>query len=396
MDFYAIYGIAPYTEPPVLPVFPVTDSPYVRTTVTTSTMYMTTTALLLTTILKTTVSPTVKSTPFVTTLPTTSSITTVVTTSQMTTFRNDQVKIENFIPRKFSVTTRKKIFPVTAQEGVHITKIPYNIPRIVTPRYSTLKEPQVIYSWTRTTSSGPIVSTRASTYRYFIKGVKTTWSKEKIMGIKLLSSTAKPIGSFIPAKKSKTWHFNGRGKYLKRTSSETLFSTSSEALTILNSSSGIFEMRNSNESISYEEKIEEIDSDILSIIAITMVGLLFVGLALHVVYRYVSCTKKLKIKIPSEKVVKKTERHPLRTKKPNSEKISIGEDLPLTAPEVKTTCNCARHSCHVALNMMYTMTSLFQPVARQRGQTSIVDENYVERNTSEQIVVEAGMYEVPL
>jgi hypothetical protein len=46
--------------------------------------------------------------------------------------------------------------------------------------------------------------------------------------------------------------------------------------------------------------------------------------------------------------------------------------------------------------MMYTLTSLFQPVARQSGQTSIVNENYVDRNTSEQIVVEAEMYEVPL
>jgi hypothetical protein len=46
--------------------------------------------------------------------------------------------------------------------------------------------------------------------------------------------------------------------------------------------------------------------------------------------------------------------------------------------------------------MMYTMTSLFQPVARQRGQTSIVNENYIERNSSEQIVVEAVVYDVPL
>jgi hypothetical protein len=168
MDFYAIYGIAPYTEPPVIPV---TDVPYVRATVTTSTMYMTTTAMLLTTILKTpTVASTVKTTSTVTTLPTTSSITTIVTTSQMTTFRNDRVKIENVISRKVPVTTRKENFPVTVTESV--TKIPYYIPRIVTPRYSTLKEPQVIYSWTRTTSPAPIVSTRASTYRYFIKGVK--------------------------------------------------------------------------------------------------------------------------------------------------------------------------------------------------------------------------------
>jgi hypothetical protein len=46
--------------------------------------------------------------------------------------------------------------------------------------------------------------------------------------------------------------------------------------------------------------------------------------------------------------------------------------------------------------MMYTMTSLVQPVARQTGQTSIVNENYVDTRTSEQIVVEAEMYEVPL
>jgi hypothetical protein len=394
MDFYAIYGISPYTEPPV---FPVTDSPYVRTTVTTSTMYMTTTALLLTTILKTTtVSPTIKSTPAVTTLPTTSSITTVVTTSQMTTFRNDQVKTENVIPRKFPVTSQKEQFPVTIPERISVTKIPYNIPRIVTPWYSTLKEPQVIYSWTRTTSPAPIISTRASTYRYFIKGVKTTWSKEKIMGIKLLPSTVKLPGVYIPAKESKTWPFNRRGKYLKRTSSETLFLTSSEALKILNSSAGFFEMRNSSESVLYEEKSEEINSDILSIIAIVMVGLLFTGFASYVVYRHISCTKKLKIKFPSEKAKKKTERHPLRTKKPNSEKISISKDLPLQAPEVKTTFNCARHSCHVAPNMMYTMTSLFQPVARQRGQTSIVNENYVERKASEQIVAEAVVYDVPL
>jgi hypothetical protein len=228
MDFYAIYGIAPYTEPPVILV---TDVPYVRTTVTTSTMYMTTTALLLTTILRTTtVPPTTSSTPSVTTLPTTSSITTVVTTSQMTTSRKDQVKIENVISGKIPVTTRKEKFSVTTAKRIPVTKIPYHIPRIVSPRYSTLKEPQVIYSWTRTTSPAPIVSTRASTYRYFIKGAKTTWSKEKIMGIKLLPSTAKPPGAFIPVRKSKTWNFNGRGKYLKRTSSETLFSTSSEAL----------------------------------------------------------------------------------------------------------------------------------------------------------------------
>jgi hypothetical protein len=358
---------------------------------------MTTTALLLTTILKTTtVPPTIPSTPSVTTLPTTSSITTVVTTSQMTTFRNDQLKIEDVIPRKIPVTTRKEKFPVTTPARIPVTKISYNIPRIVTPRYSTLKEPQVIYSWTRTTSPALTASTSASTYRYFIKGVKTTWSKEKIMGIKLLPSTVKPLGLVIPAKESKTWAFNRRGKYLKRTLSETLFSTSSEALKILNSSAGFFEMHNSSESILYEEKSEEIDSDILSIIAIVMVGLLFAGFASYVVYRHVSCTKNLKIKFPSEKAKKKKEKHPLRANKPNFEKISIGEDLPLKAPEVKTTFNCARHSFHVALNVMYTMTSLFQPVARQRGQTSIVNENYVERNASEQIVVEAVVYDVPL
>jgi hypothetical protein len=335
MDFYAIYGIAPYTEPPVILV---TDVPYVRTTVTTSTMYMTTTAFLLTTILRTTtVPPSIPSTPSVTTLPATSSGTIMVTTSQMTTFRNDQVKIEKVTPRQIPVTVRKEKFPVTTPERTPVTKIPYNIPRIVTPRYSTLKEPQVIYSWTRTTSPAPIVSTRASTYRYFIEGVKTTWSKEKIMGIKLLPSTAKPPGAYVPAKESKTWPFDRRGKYLKRTSSETLFSTSSEALKILNSSAGFFEMHNSSESILYEEKSEEIDSDILSIIAITMVGLLFASFAIYVVYRRFSCTKKLKIKFPSEKVKRKTEKHPLRAKKPNFEKISIGEDLPLKTPEVKTT-----------------------------------------------------------
>jgi hypothetical protein len=42
------------------------------------------------------------------------------------------------------------------------------------------------------------------------------------------------------------------------------------------------------------------------------------------------------------------------------------------------------------------MTSLFQPVARQSGPTLIVNANYVEKRTSEQIVVEAEMYEVPL
>ncbi len=335
MDFYAIYGIAPYTEPPVVPV---TDVSYMRTTVTTSTMYMTTTAMLLTTILRTTtVVPTIKSTPSVTTLPTTSSIATIATTSQMTTFSNDQVKIENVIPRKIPVTTRKEKFPVTVAERTSVTKIPYYIPRIVTPRYSTLKEPQVIYSWTRTTSPAPIASTRASTYRYFIQGVKTTWSKEKIMGIKLLPSTVNPPGVYVPAKESKTWLFNRRGKYLKRTSSETLFSTSSEALKILNSSSGFFEMHNSSESLLYEEKSEEINSDILSIIAITMVGFLFASFAIYVAYRRFLCTKKLKIKFPSEKAKRKTEKHPLRAKKPNFEKISIGEDLPLKAPEVKTT-----------------------------------------------------------
>jgi hypothetical protein len=314
----------------------------------------------------------------------------------MTTLRNDPVKIESVLPRKIPVTTRKEKFPVTTAERIPVTKIPYYIPRIVTPRYSTLKEPQVIYSWTRTTSPVPIVSTRASTYRYFIKGVKTTWSKEKIMGIKLLPSTVKLPGLVIPAKESKTWAFNRRGKYLKRTSSETLFSTSSEALKILNSSAGFFEMHNLSESILYEEKSEEIDSDILSIIAITMVGFLFAGFAIYVIYRRISCTKKLKIKFPSEKAKRKIEKHPLRTKKPNFEKISIGEDLPLKAPEVKTTFNCARHSFHVALNVMYTMISLFQPVARQRGQTSLVNENYVERNASEQTVVEAVVYDVPL
>jgi hypothetical protein len=104
----------------------------------------------------------------------------------------------------------------------------------------------------------------------------------------------------------------------------------------------------------------------------------------------------LKIKFPSEKAKKKTERHPLRTEKPNPEKISIGEDLPLQAPEVRTTFNCTRHSCHVALITMFTMTSLFQPVARQRGPTSIINENYDERNMSEQVVVEAVVYDVPL
>jgi hypothetical protein len=262
----------------------------------------------------------------------------------MTTFRKDQVNSENVTPRKIPVTARKEVHPVTVLEKIPITKVPYNIPRIVTARYSTLKEPQVIYSCTRTTPSAPIVSTSASTYRYFVKGVKTTWSKEKIMGINVLPTTSEPLGLYIPEKKSKTWYFNRRGKYLTRTSSETLLSTSSEVLKILNSSSGIFEMLNSNASVLYEGKSEEISSNILSIVAIVMVGLLFVGFVSYVVYMRVLFEKKLKIKFPSEKVKKKKEKHPLRAKKPNSEKISIGEDLPLKAPEVKTTWNCARHS----------------------------------------------------
>ena len=68
-----------------------------------------------------------------------------------------------------------------------------------------------------------------------------------------------------------------------------------------------------------------------------MVGLFFVCFVSYVVYRHISCTKKLKIKFPSEKAKRKTEKHPLRAKKPNFEKISIGEDLPLKTPEVKTT-----------------------------------------------------------
>jgi hypothetical protein len=167
--------------------------------------------------------------------------------------------------------------------------------------------------------------------------VKTTWSKEKIMGIKLLPSTVRLPVVYVPAKESKTWPLNRRGKYLKRTTSEALFSTSSEALKILNSSLGFFEMKNSSGSVLYEERSEEIDSDILSIIAITMVGLLFAGFAIYVVYRRFSCTKKSKIRFPSEKAKRKTEKHPLRAKKPNFEKISIGEDLPLKTPEVKTT-----------------------------------------------------------
>jgi hypothetical protein len=42
------------------------------------------------------------------------------------------------------------------------------------------------------------------------------------------------------------------------------------------------------------------------------------------------------------------------------------------------------------------MTSLFQPVATQSGQTSILNENYLEKKTSGQIIVEAEMHEVPL
>ncbi len=157
------------------------------------------------------------------------------------------------------------------------------------------------------------------------------------MGIELFPSTVKPPRVYVPAKESKTWPFTRRGKYLKRTTSEALISTSSEALKILNSSLGFFGMHNSSETVLFEEKSEEIDSDILSIIAITMVGLLFAGFAIYVIYRRFSCMKKLKIKLPSEKAKSKTAKHPLRTKKPNSEKISIGEDLPLKTPEVKTT-----------------------------------------------------------
>jgi hypothetical protein len=42
------------------------------------------------------------------------------------------------------------------------------------------------------------------------------------------------------------------------------------------------------------------------------------------------------------------------------------------------------------------MTSLFQPVVIQSEQTSILNENYVEKRRSDQIVVEAEMHEVPL
>ncbi len=174
--------------------------------------------------------------------------------------------------------------------------------------------------------------------------MKTTWSKEKIMGINLLPTTAEPLGLYIPKKRSKTWYFNRRGKYLARTSSKALLSTPSEALKILNSPSGIFEIHNSNESALYEGKSEEISSNILSIVTIVMVGFLFVGLVLYVAYGRISCTKKLKMKIPCEKLKKKKEKHPLRVKKPNFDKISICEDLPLKTPEVKTTWNCARHS----------------------------------------------------
>jgi hypothetical protein len=57
--------------------------------------------------------------------------------------------------------------------------------------------------------------------------------------------------------------------------------------------------------------------------------------------------KNLKIKFPSEKLKKGKEKQPLRVKNQILEKISIGEDLPLKVPEVKTTGNCARHSFDV-------------------------------------------------
>jgi hypothetical protein len=146
----------------------------------------------------------------------------------MTAFRKDQVKTENVTPRKIPVTTVKERVPVTtSKKKIPVTKVPYYIkdPRIVTVRYSTLKEPQVIYSWTRTTPPAPSVSTIAPTYRNFIKGVKTTWAKEKIMGVDLLPTTLIPPRPHVLEKKSKSRNYIRRGKYLARTSSKALHST---------------------------------------------------------------------------------------------------------------------------------------------------------------------------
>ena len=169
MDFYAIYGVQPYTVP-IIPV--------VRTTVhevkTTLPVRMTaSTALLLTSILS----------------PITSTASTVTSSSDLTISSDDS---RTTTPVTTTTTARK----FQTYEGFNrkdnknrvtvSTKDPYFFkePWTATVPYSTRFEPKIIFYWTRTTSSTfetTYKATRASTSNTR-SWRRTTWSIDKIIG----------------------------------------------------------------------------------------------------------------------------------------------------------------------------------------------------------------------
>ncbi len=122
MDFYAIYGITPYTDPPVFPVY--YNPTEVRTNATTSTMGLTTTALLVSTILRSVPSASL-SASVLTTLPTTSKITTCVTSSYMTSYRRKQRNNSGSIASRKSSYMKgyygKKFIPTSIRNRLYAT-----------------------------------------------------------------------------------------------------------------------------------------------------------------------------------------------------------------------------------------------------------------------------------
>ena len=369
MDFYAIYGVQPYTDPPVFPVY---YNPTLRTTSssvvsTTSTSMIITSTLLLSTLYSSVPTTTGTNVDAMTTVSSTSSMSTFLTSSMFSTYKKAQKKI----PETYVQGTKiipdyygKKIFRTTKRKYSASTRDPYHIrdPWTATIPYSTRFEPKIIFSWTRTTSPSTL-QVKGSSIPRNLWSIRTTWPKEKIIGgqniVESSSTTPKVFSTrrFSPLNQLNQF---SRRRFVVRTTKNIEETSTKGFWRALKKSTQLPEFISSkiNEVVAEKSLENENPYKEIAIIFIIMFVGTFAGIVVFACFNYFSRFKNLKIKLCGDKKKKSKVNFELRKRNCDVEIISIGEDIPLNSPEVKTTfVNVARHFsilCALFILMLFT------------------------------------------
>mgnify|MGYP007070468150 CR=1 FL=1 len=331
MDFYAIYGVQPYTVP-IIPVVRTT----LREVKTTLPVRMTaSTALLLTSILS----------------PITSTVSTVTSSSDLTISSDDS---RTTTPVTTTTTARKfqtyeSFNRKDNKNRVTVsTKDPYFFkePWTATVPYSTRFEPKIIFYWTRTTSSTfetTHKTTRASTTNTR-SWRRTTWSVDKIIGSfrQTKSELISPTRKFVTRKITTTTKFQAeRRRFILKTSVVESTVSPKVGWRVLKITSSTFNYTTSKTTSLNGNVADPAEKshaqEVFFVLGSISFLLVVCGLSIYFGHQLIVKVnqKRGQRKFKEKKTLKN--KYPLRGEKDAQEIISLYEEVPLKSSKVKTT-----------------------------------------------------------